>query len=241
MNDNYLHTMYQLWEGDPSHLYERVGAKQFTPEIIARYMDFIFKGVGRHSLKGLNIGDYGCGVGRLTIPIAKEITEARVYGFDISEDMVDEANGRVPAELKKYVTHHTTRGDGIPDHILMDKYDFIYSVIALQHICSRRIVTSILRSFSKRLIPQGPFTIQVKLWEPHLRPWDYEPPANGVPEPLPLFTALPERFHKEEGNAYTPYQISKVCAEAGLKVDDIDEREPIDDHGTWLIVYGHSA
>jgi trans-aconitate methyltransferase len=73
--------------------------------------------------------DFGCGVGRMTIPIAENIKS--VIGVDISDDMLNEAKKNIQnfdyknIELYKY----------IPDDIY---YDWINSLIVFQHIPPQR-------------------------------------------------------------------------------------------------------
>lgn len=77
--------------------------------------------------------DFGCGVGRLVIPLARRFE--RVVGVDISETMMEEA----AANCRK-------RGLSNVEFVQSDdeltkvtgKFDFIHSYIVLQHIPARR-------------------------------------------------------------------------------------------------------
>lgn len=73
--------------------------------------------------------DFGCGIGRLTQALADHFRE--VHGVDVSSAMIDQANGynAHPDTVKYFVN---TQGN----LTTLDKfeYDFVYSLICLQHI-----------------------------------------------------------------------------------------------------------
>lgn len=237
MNDKYLSVMGGLWEGEYNHLLERVGARQFSIDVIDSYYRMIFSGIGDGRFPN-NVLEYGCGVGRLVIPFARRHPNNFFFGVDISRDMLAAAYAN--SDDAKNAAFFQTAGDGIDPvrGAQFGPFDYIYSVITLQHICSRLVVGKILRSFADNMSPHGRFMIQVKKFRDGLRPWDYEPDASGVPSVLPDLTWLPAHLHMEEGNSYTSEQIEAVCGSSGLTVDKIMETLPIDDHGEWLCVYG---
>lgn len=77
--------------------------------------------------------DFGCGVGRLIIPLANVAEE--VTGVDVSESMLNEARKNCEARsLNKVVL--VKSDDGLS--LLNGKYDFIHSVIVFQHIPVKR-------------------------------------------------------------------------------------------------------
>ncbi len=73
--------------------------------------------------------DFGCGVGRLVIPLA-EISE-NVVGVDVSESMLNEAKRNCETRSIKNVSF-VKAYDNLSS--LNGKYDFIHSVIVFQHI-----------------------------------------------------------------------------------------------------------
>jgi ubiquinone/menaquinone biosynthesis C-methylase UbiE len=77
--------------------------------------------------------DFGCGVGRLVIPLAKLAQE--VTGVDVSDSMLDEARKNCEAKSIKNVVF--VKSDDDLSH-LQDKYDFIHSYIVFQHIPVKR-------------------------------------------------------------------------------------------------------
>lgn len=93
--------------------------------------------------------DFGCGVGRLTQPLADHFEEVR--GVDISPIMLEHARQfNRKGERCQYVWNSA------PDlRIFSDGYfDFVYSRITLQHIPPRR-VQSYLKEFLRVLSPGG--------------------------------------------------------------------------------------
>lgn len=238
----YLEGARKRWLGEEHDLKHRVGARQFSPEVVDWYRGQIFSNFPDNSLKHQTVLDYGCGLGRLMFPLSEQLG-GFWYGTDISPDMISTIVPRVEAgEGHNIAGVATTDGDGIPDGFVED-VDFIYSVITLQHVSDHTVVKSILRSFSTHLRrrtarrERGWFCIQVKLWREGLRPWNYVPPESGEPEPTG-YDALPAHLQAEEGCAYTHEQIIQVCAESGLHVLESWETDPIDDHGRWLWVRG---
>jgi len=93
--------------------------------------------------------DFGCGVGRVLIPLARKAQ--RAVGVDVSESMLAEARANCEA-----------RGISNVDLVLSDdalsrlagEYDFIHSVIVFQHIPAER-GTVIFGNLLKRLRPDG--------------------------------------------------------------------------------------
>ena len=77
--------------------------------------------------------DFGCGVGRIVIPLA-ELAE-HVIGVDVSDSMLNEAKKNCEARSIKNVDF-VKSDDKLS--LLDDKFDFIHSVIVFQHIPVRR-------------------------------------------------------------------------------------------------------
>lgn len=73
--------------------------------------------------------DFGCGVGRMTIPIAENIKS--VIGVDISDGMLNEAKKNIENFRLKNIELYQSIPDGI-------YYDWINSLIVFQHIPPQR-------------------------------------------------------------------------------------------------------
>jgi 2-polyprenyl-3-methyl-5-hydroxy-6-metoxy-1,4-benzoquinol methylase len=77
--------------------------------------------------------DFGCGVGRLLIPLSKLCEE--VVGIDVSDSMLAKAD----EEFKKRDIHNFQLIKSDDDLSLLNgKFDFIHSYIVLQHIPVKR-------------------------------------------------------------------------------------------------------
>lgn len=78
--------------------------------------------------------DFGCGVGRLVIPLS-QISE-HVTGIDISASMLQEANRN--CEIKSISNVDFVKSDDNLSLLKSRKYNFIHSVIVFQHIPAAR-------------------------------------------------------------------------------------------------------
>ncbi|HET7187960.1 MAG TPA: methyltransferase domain-containing protein [Gemmatimonadaceae bacterium] len=79
--------------------------------------------------------DFGCGVGRLTIPLAREC--GHVTGVDISQTMLDEARRNCEARQVRNVTLVTSGAFFSGPPPAAPTLDFIHSYIVFQHIPPR--------------------------------------------------------------------------------------------------------
>jgi SAM-dependent methyltransferase len=78
--------------------------------------------------------DFGCGVGRLTIPLARVC--GHVTGIDISRTMIDEARRNCEARQIRNVTLSTSDAF-FESESSTPEFDFIHSYIVFQHIPPR--------------------------------------------------------------------------------------------------------
>jgi ubiquinone/menaquinone biosynthesis C-methylase UbiE len=94
--------------------------------------------------------DFGCGLGRLTRPLAGHFEEC--VGVDISEGMVRQArelNADVPgASFVVNAADDLRRFDD-------ESFDLVYSVIVLQHVPDRGAIESYIAEFCRVLRPGG--------------------------------------------------------------------------------------
>lgn len=101
--------------------------------------------------------DHGCGVGRLTLPLAREFSS--VVGLDISPSMLSEAGAnarhfRVDDARFKLADDGLSNADG--------QFDFVNSYIVLQHIPVRRGLPILSRLIDK-VRPGGGFHMHVSI------------------------------------------------------------------------------
>jgi 2-polyprenyl-3-methyl-5-hydroxy-6-metoxy-1,4-benzoquinol methylase len=96
--------------------------------------------------------DFGCGVGRLTIPLASEC--GHVTGVDISQAMIEEARRNCEARQLANVTLVTSDRFFQATEPSTSSFDFIHSYIVFQHIpprAGRWLAAALLQ----RLAPKG--------------------------------------------------------------------------------------
>jgi SAM-dependent methyltransferase len=101
--------------------------------------------------------DFACGPGRNIIKYKDRF--AQLDGADISPVNIEKARSQTATHKIKndlYVTNGVDL-EGVPT----DKYDFVMSTIALQHICVYDIRKSILTDMYRVLKPGGTLTIQM--------------------------------------------------------------------------------
>ncbi len=104
--------------------------------------------------------DYGCGVGRLTLPLAERCEH--VYGVDVSRSMLREADSN--AKLMGLRNVELVEADGLAE--LSGRYDLAHSFLVFQHIPVRegeRIFAALVRG----LRPGGVGVIHVSLRPSH--------------------------------------------------------------------------
>jgi len=100
--------------------------------------------------------DFGCGVGRLTRALAKNVDVC--YGIDISEKMIDLAkNYNRDIQNCKFFVNHDAKLSMFPDN----KFDLIFSHIVLQHISDPKLIKSYIQEFIRILKKNGLIVFQL--------------------------------------------------------------------------------
>lgn len=120
-------------------------------------VDAVLGEAKRHGLE-IKMGracDFGCGVGRLTFPLASHFAE--VDGVDVAASMIERAKGQ--AGRGPNVTFHLNER---PDLTIFadSSFDFILTVIVLQHV-EPRYAKGYLREFVRILKPGGLLIFQL--------------------------------------------------------------------------------
>lgn len=105
--------------------------------------------------------DFGCGIGRLTRPLAAHFQECT--GVDISEAMVTKARelGRSTTNCSFMVGDGAGLG-GIPS----DFVDFIVSKLVLQHLPGKKVIQSCIQDFVRVLKKDGLLVFQLPCFIP---------------------------------------------------------------------------
>jgi ubiquinone/menaquinone biosynthesis C-methylase UbiE len=108
--------------------------------------------------------DFGCGIGRLTRPLAQRFSE--VYGVDISDAMIAQARA-LNTDLDNCRFLHHYRADL---RVFEDaSFDLVYTVLVLQHLSSRRLARAVLREFVRILKPGGLIVFHIPTHLPFAR------------------------------------------------------------------------
>lgn len=99
---------------------------------------------------------FGCGVGRLSQALGRSFQ--RVFGIDISENMISQAHESLPSSFSHVHYQHNPKPD--LQIFASETFDFIYSNIVLQHI-GKREQRVYLAEFARVLKPGGWAIIQI--------------------------------------------------------------------------------
>lgn len=156
--------------------------------------------------------DFGCGVGRVTLPLAERCE--RVYGVDVSSSMLREAA-------------HNAAGMGlhnvewIPAERLVGlsgSYDLVHSFLVFQHIPVRegeRIFAALVRG----LRPGGVGSIQVALRPSHPAAGAFHWTMKTVPLAYNLANLAQRRawsYPHMQMNHYSLNRLGRLLAQAGI-------------------------
>ncbi len=100
--------------------------------------------------------DIGCGIGRMTVPLARRFRE--VVGVDVSREMVRRARGALAPfpNAGAEVVSGTDLG-AFP----AQSFDFVFSYLVLQHVPQPALVRGYLLEIARVLRPGGAFHVQV--------------------------------------------------------------------------------
>ncbi len=101
--------------------------------------------------------DLGCGLGRVTRPLAGRFDE--VVGVDVSAEMVRRAEELHPATEFPNVSFHATDGVHLP--LEDESVDFVFSYEVFQHLPSRDVMHANLLEVARVLRPEGLALIHV--------------------------------------------------------------------------------
>jgi trans-aconitate methyltransferase len=154
--------------------------------------------------------DFGCGVGRLLIPLANRFKEA--VGVDVSEGML--------AEAKKNVDHRQFKNVSLSEEIPNLEFDLIHSALVFQHIEAARGVKIILDCWS-RVSPGGLLAVQVPIQFNGSRfVWRLRQIRNALPFLQIPYNVLSARRWNKPGVQMNIYDLNNLSAnllEAGAQ------------------------
>jgi SAM-dependent methyltransferase len=157
--------------------------------------------------------DFGCGVGRTLIPLAREAGHA--VGVDVSDAMMAEAARNCRERSLGNVSF--VKSDDQLSHV-EGAFDLIHSAIVLQHIAPRR-VEMIVRSLLTHLAPGGVGALHFTTWLP-LRKRVVHRLKRTLP-PVKIAANLcrrrPWNLALIEMNCFTLDQVMVLLADAGIQ------------------------
>ena len=158
--------------------------------------------------------DFGCGVGRLSIPLSNRFT--RVVGVDIAPTMVEIARS-LAADRSNVEFIVNDR----PDLAMLSSssIDLVYSNIVLQHM-DQSLARGYLREFFRVVRPNGYVVFQI--------------PSHLTDEWLPLGndgTVLPDGAHRAQLTVLdAPSRLTAgTTATIGVRVENASEHEWLQD------------
>jgi len=119
------------------------------------YDVYLFKGINTTNMVAL---EYGCGPGRNLIKFHNRFS--KIDGVDISPVNREKAMlNLIDAGIINFPDYYITTGDNIPTED--NKYNLVFSVICLQHICVHSIRFNIMKDIYRVLKPGGKFCAQM--------------------------------------------------------------------------------
>ena len=182
------------------------------------HVDWVFRVAAEHldaDFKPRVALDFGCGVGRILIPLAKRCE--RVIGVDVSETMLSEARRNLGARGLDNAT--LLRSDDRLSQ-MRSGYDFLHSYIVFQHIPARRGLT-ITRRLVEGLEPGGIGALHyVFLNQAPLHVWMSKWVRKNVPLTHGVMNLLRGRSWGHplmQMNAYSLNSLFRVLYETGCE------------------------
>lgn len=120
------------------------------------------------------VGDYGCGPGRLLIPMAQRCPKVVFDGFDVSQKMLDlAAQGLAEAKIHDSMAHANLLPLGSYDD---EVFDLVYCVEVFQHLPPPQVETA-LANIYRMLRPGGIFVgqfVEQGAQGPHSWPYSFD-------------------------------------------------------------------
>jgi ubiquinone/menaquinone biosynthesis C-methylase UbiE len=147
---HYVHTDRETWSEEDFYASGEEAVRQF----ILNDMTNICQGKVPEQMRVLEIG---CGAGRVTRALARLFGE--VHAVDVSGEMVRLARNAVSEFSKAFI--YTNNGMDL-SVIPRKRFDFAFSCLVFQHIPSREVIHSYVRSVYRLLRPGALFKFQVQ-------------------------------------------------------------------------------
>ncbi|NCD03833.1 MAG: class I SAM-dependent methyltransferase [Clostridia bacterium] len=218
MNKKYTDTVWQKF-GEENPFYGVLSDQKYSTENITEeskkqffqsgydYVEKLIEKIKKYidpEFSAENTVDFGCGLGRLVIPLSK--FSRHVTGIDVSDAMIKKAAEFCRTQSISNVSF--VKSDDTLSR-LTGEYDFIHSFIVFQHIPVKRgeiIFKSLLQHLKVGGVGVLHFTYA----------HDYKPKyvLNFIKEYIPLVSCLINYFKKRDLNAVAaemnPYNINRL-------------------------------
>ncbi len=157
--------------------------------------------------------DFGCGVGRILIPLAREADHA--VGVDVSDAMMAEAARN--CRERNLTNVSLVKSDDRLSR-LEGTFDLIHSVIVFQHIAPHRVEV-LVRGLLSHLEPGGVGALQFTTWLPLRKRLIHRlkkalPPVNIA---VNLYRRRAWNFGLIDMNCFTLDRVVKLLGEAGIR------------------------
>lgn len=173
--------------------------------------------------------DFGCGAGRLTLPLARRAT--RVVACDIAPTILKHARQNAhEAGLRNITFIETGELAGLPD----GQFDFVCSLLTFQHIPPAEGY-GLMRTLLRLLAPGGVAALQLTL----------EPPGGGLQRLARMLhtsrfvhRVMPHDIRRPswmQVNAYDERVVNRIIAESGASLIGRFSTTEGDTAGTVLI------
>lgn len=169
--------------------------------------------------------DFGCGIGRLSIPLADHFDE--VVGIDIAPSMVERARENAAAAGAEGASFLVNEGEDLAC-VSAEGFDLVYTGLVLQHLRTPRLQQRYLERLSALVRPNGVLVAQVTTALPlHMR---LEPRrrayavlrAVGV-SPSGLYNRL--RLEPMRMTALSRARLDRTLGRTGMRTLRSDERD----------------
>ncbi len=151
----------EVWQGDRSWLRRITYSRSSTDEKAWAQTghqwveSWILPALASHQKPSWHVLEIGCGPGRILAPMASRFRQ--VIGIDFSADMVQYARYR----LRSYSNVEVIQNNGSTIPLPTATVDFVYSVIAFQHM-NLNTISGYFREAHRVLRPGGFFRFQTR-------------------------------------------------------------------------------
>jgi 2-polyprenyl-3-methyl-5-hydroxy-6-metoxy-1,4-benzoquinol methylase len=182
-----------------------VGSRKFA-DLAARLEAF----TGR-TLESRTALDYGCGVGRIALPLAQRVEH--VYGLDISPAVLRQAD----RNAKRMNLSNVEWLDAGRLGDFSGRYDLVISLYVLQHIPSRegeRIFSMLVRGLRPGGI--GAIHVTVRPARPLTGLFHWSKESVGLAHPIKLVRGLDWSYPYMLMHSYSINRLARLLADAGV-------------------------